>query len=160
LDFLFLASRLSWNKFLFFVSFEQEWIMHTGSSKADIDFAKRIMPEKSIVVDNVGRISEFSVSDVEKMADADPGVKSSGEITNVKVHFYGSDTAIATYKSHFVQTGHKDSKFDLDLNSASLDVWKKMNGQWKVVGGTYTSIKPLPAEMYQMALPPGAPPIS
>jgi len=35
---------------------EQEWIMHIGASKADIEFAKRIMPEKSIVVDNVGRI--------------------------------------------------------------------------------------------------------
>jgi len=99
---------------------EQEWIMHTGASKADIDFAKRIMPEKSIMVDNVGRISEFSVSDIEKMAKADPDVKSSGEITDLKVHFYGSDTAIATYKSHFIQMGHQDKKYDMDLNSASF----------------------------------------
>jgi hypothetical protein len=38
------------------------------------------------------------------------------------------------------------------------DMWKKLNGQWKVLGGTNTSTKPVPPEMYKMETPPGVPP--
>ena len=46
---------------------------------------------------------------------------------------------------------------DLDLNLACLDVWKKMNGQWKVVDGTNTPTEPLSTEMYKMEPSPGMP---
>ncbi len=136
---------------------EQEWPARVGGSQADIDFQKRIMADKFITVDNVGHITSFTPSDVETMAKADPDVKSSGETTNLKIQFYGSDTAIATYNVHFTQTGHKDKKFNLESELACLDVWKKINGQWKVVGGTNTSTKPLAPEMYKMEPPPGMP---
>lgn len=140
---------------------EQEWPTHIGGSQADIDFQKRVTADKFITIDNVGRITSFTLSDIEAMAKADPDVKSSGETTNLKIQFYGSDTAIATYNVHFKQTGHKDKKFDLEFDLACLDVWKKINGQWKAVGGTNTSTKPLSPEMYKMEPPPGTPaPIS
>jgi hypothetical protein len=136
---------------------EQEWPNHIGGSQADIDFQKRVTDKQFVSIDNVGRITSFTLSDIEAMAKADPDVKSSGETTNLKIQFYGSDTAIATYNAHFKQTGHKDKKFDLELELACLDVWKKINGQWKAVGGTNTSTKPLSPEMYKMAPPPGTP---
>lgn len=140
---------------------EQEWVTHVGSSQADIDFAKRVLPDKEISIDTVGRIYPLTISDVENMAKADPEVKSSGEVKNLKIQFFGSDTAIATYNVHFLQTGHKDKKFNLDVDMACLDVWYKIHGQWKAVGGTNTSTKPLPSEMYKMEMTPGMPaPIS
>ena len=136
---------------------EQEWPTHLGASQTDIDFTKRIMADRAIIIDNVGHIISLSLSDVEAMAKADPGVKSSGETTNLKIQFYGSDTAIATYNVHLTMTGHKDKKFDLESDLACLDVWKKVNGQWKAIGGTNTSTKPLSPEMYKMEPPPGMP---
>ena len=140
---------------------EQEWIMHSGSSKADIDFEKRIVADNFFLVDYVGRITKISVSDLENMAKADPDVKSSGEINNLKIQFYGADTAIATYTGHFALTGHKDKKFDIEFDFASLDVWHKQGGQWKVLGNTNTSTKPLSPEIYKVEPSPGMPaPIS
>lgn len=91
------------------------------------------------------------------MSRAEPDLKSSGNCTELQIQFYGPDTAIATYKAHFVQTGHKNKKDDLDVDLACLDVWKKLNGEWKAVGGTNTSTKPLPADAYQTPPTPSAP---
>jgi hypothetical protein len=139
---------------------EKENANHVGTSKADLEFYKRIAPEKYIGIDAFGRIFQITVSDVENYAKTDPNVKSSGEPTKLEVHLYGSDTAIATFHAHFVQTGHRDNKNDVDQDITCLDVWRKVNGQWKLLGGSNTSTKPLPAEMYQLAPPPGTPPAS
>jgi hypothetical protein len=136
---------------------ELEWVSHVGSSKADIDFAKRVMDDKLISIDDIGRIINLSLADVEKLAKAEPDLKSSGECTELKIQFYGPDTAIATYKAHFVQTGHKNKKDDVDADIACLDVWKKLNGQWKAIGGTNTSTKPIPPERYKAESPQGTP---
>jgi hypothetical protein len=76
-------------------------------------------------IDNVGHIIVYSGKDIDALAKADPDVKSSGETTNLKIYFYGPDTAIATYNVHFIQTGHKDKKYNSDLELSCLDVWKK-----------------------------------
>jgi hypothetical protein len=88
---------------------------------------------------------------------SDPDVKSSGETTNLKIYFYGPDAAIATYNVHFIQTGHKDKKYNSDLELSCLDVWKKLNGEWKALAGSNTSTKPVPPEMYKMEMPPNFP---
>jgi hypothetical protein len=139
---------------------ERENANHIGTSKADLEFYKRIAPEKFITIDAFGHIYHITVSDVENYAKTDPDVKSSGDITNLEIHLYGSNTAVATYRAHFAQTGHKDKKYDVDLEITCLDVWHKVNGQWKLVSGSNTSTKPLPAEMYKMEPPPGTPPAS
>ena len=136
---------------------EQEWPSHIGFTQADIDFQKRIMTDKMITIDNVGHIIVYSGKDIDALAKADPDVKSSGETTNLKIYFYGPDTAIATYNVHFIQTGHKDKKYDSDLELSCLDVWKKLNGQWKALAGSNTSTKPVPPEMYKMEMPPNFP---
>jgi len=136
---------------------EQEWPSHIGLTQADIDFQKRIMADKIITIDNVGHIIAYSGKDIDALAKTDPDVKSSGETTNLKIYFYGPDTAIATYNVHIIQTGHKDKKYNLDLELSCLDVWKKLNGQWKALAGSNTSTKPVPPEMYKMEMPPNFP---
>jgi len=136
---------------------EQEWPSHIGLTQADIDFQKRIMADKMITIDNVGHIIAYSGKDIDALAKTDPDVKSSGETTNLKIYFYGPDTAIATYNVHIIQTGHKDKKYNLDLELSCLDVWKKLNGQWKALAGSNTSTKPVPPEMYKMEMPPNFP---
>ena len=108
-------------------------------------------------IDNVGHIIVYSGKDIDALAKADPDVKSSGETTNLKIYFYGPDTAIATYNVHFIQTGHKDKKYNSDLELSCLDVWKKLNGEWKALAGSNTSTKPVPPEMYKMEMPPNFP---
>jgi hypothetical protein len=136
---------------------EQEWPSHIGLTQADIDFQKRIMTDKMITIDNVGHIIVYSGKDIDALAKADPDVKSSGETTNLKIYFYGPDTAIATYNVHFIQTGHKDKKYNSDLELSCLDVWKKLNGEWKALAGSNTSTKPVLPEMYKMEMPPNFP---
>jgi hypothetical protein len=100
-------------------------------------------------IDNVGHIIVYSGKDIDALAKADPDVKSSGETTNLKIYFYGPDTAIATYNVHFIQTGHKDKKYNSDLELSCLDVCKKLNGERKALAGSNTSTKPVPPEMYK-----------
>jgi hypothetical protein len=139
-------------------SAEEGWVSHMGGTPEDLAFFKRILPEQGgLTIDSVGRIFPFSFSDAEKQFKADFNVKFTGGITNLKINFYGLDTAVATYSTSFVQTGHKDKKFDSNDTLTCLDVWHKMNGQWKFVAGSNTSTKPLGPEAYHSELPPGTP---
>ena len=134
-------------------SLEQEWIMHAGSSQTDVAYNKRILAEKSLYVDPFGHLYTFTYSDFDKMAKEDPNVKSSGEIKDLKIVFYGPDLALATYKAHFIQTGHKDEKFNQDMDFTALDTWQKQHGTWKLLADTNTSTKPVLAEMYKVEFP-------
>ena len=76
-------------------------------------------------------------------------MKSSGEMKDLKVRFFGSDTAIATYSGHFSQMGHKNKKIDFEGDFACLDVWYRVNGQWKEIASTTTSTTPMPSEEWE-----------
>lgn len=55
---------------------ERENANHIGTSKADLEFYKRVTSEKFLNIDPIGHIYHITVSDVENWAKTEPAVKS------------------------------------------------------------------------------------
>jgi ketosteroid isomerase-like protein len=135
---------------------ELESTKHYGTSDADIAFNKTNDAAHVISIDPLGHVSDQTPADVEKMLQgmrkADPDVKSTAEISDIKVRISG-DTAIVTYSGTYSATGHKDSRYDVpNAKFVAADTWQKQAGQWKLLASTAVSTEPIPAGVY--TLPP------
>jgi len=139
---------------------EIERAKHAGMSDADIAFGKSIYAEQVVTVDALGRISDQTPGDIEKMnlgiRKADPDVKFSAEMQDIKVRVSG-DTAIVTASVTYNETGHKDARYDQGPNVkiAAVDTWQKRSGQWKLLAQAFVATEPIPAEVYKLPPPPG-----
>ena len=138
---------------------EIEGAKHAGTSDADIAFGKSVNAEHVITVDPLGHVSDQTPGDVEKMTlgirKADPGVKASVEIQDIKVRISG-DTAIVTYSGTYNATGHKDARYDVpNAKFVAVDTWQKRSGQWKVLAQAFVATDQIPAEVYKLPPPPG-----
>jgi len=133
---------------------------HAGMSDADIAFRKSIDAEHVVTVDGLGRVSDQTPGDIEKMSlgirKADPGVKASAEIRDIKVRISG-DTAIVTASVTYNETGHKDARYDEGPNVklVAVGAWQKRSGQWKLLAEAFVATEPIPAEVYKLPPPPG-----
>ena len=138
---------------------ELEGAKHAGTSDADIAFVKKTNAAHVVTVDPVGHVSDLTPADVEKMTlgirKADPDVKASVEIQDVKVRISG-DTAIVTYSGTYNATGHKDARYDVpNAKFVAVDTWQKQSGQWKILAQTFVATEPIPSEVYKLPQPPG-----
>ena len=138
---------------------ETEGAKHAGMSDADIAFGKSVNAGHVITVDPLGHVSDQTPGDVEKMLlsmrKADPGVKASVEIQDIKVRISG-DTAIVTFSGTYNATGHKDARYDVpNAKFVAVDTWQKQSGQWKQLAQAIVSTDPIPAEVYKLPPPPG-----
>jgi ketosteroid isomerase-like protein len=138
---------------------EIEGAKHAGMSDADIAFGKSIDAEHVVSVDPLGHVSDQTPGDIEKMSlgirKADPDVKASGEIQDIKVRISG-DTAIVTYSGTYNATGHKDARYDVpNAKFVAVDTWQKRSGQWKLLAQAFVATEPIPAEVYKLPPPPG-----
>ena len=137
---------------------EIEGATHAGTSDADIAFGKKVSSEHVITVDPLGHVSDQTPADVEKMSvgmrKADPDVKSSVEIQDIKVRIFG-DTAIVTYSGTYNTTGHKDARYDVpNAKFVAVDTWQKRSGQWKILAQAFVATDPIPSEVYKLPPPP------
>jgi ketosteroid isomerase-like protein len=136
---------------------EIERAKHAGMSDADIAFGKSIYAEQVVTVHALGHVIDQTPGDIEKMSlgirKADPDVKASAEIQDIKVRISG-DTAIVTASVTYNETGHKDARYDQGPNAkfVALDTWQKRSGQWKLLAQAFVATGPIPAEVYK--LPP------
>jgi hypothetical protein len=64
---------------------------------------------------------------------SDPDVKSSSNVSDIRVELYG-DTALVTYKWTNTDTGHKDPALNTTDHYGCLDTFVKRNGQWYLAG--------------------------
>jgi ketosteroid isomerase-like protein len=138
---------------------EIEGAKHAGTSDADIAFGKSINAEHVVTVDPLGHVSDQTPGDIEKMSlgirKADPGVKASVEIQDIKVRISG-DTAIVTYSGTYNATGHKDARYDVpNAKFVAVDTWQKRSGQWKVLAQAFVATDQIPSEVYKLPPPPG-----
>jgi ketosteroid isomerase-like protein len=138
---------------------EMEGAKHAGTSDADIAFGKSINAEHLVSVDPLGHVSDQTPADVEKMSlgmrKADPDVKASIEIQDIKVRISG-DTAIVSYSGTYNATGHKDARYDVPNGKfVAVDTWQKRSGQWKILAQAIVATEPIPSEVYKLPPPPG-----
>ena len=138
---------------------EMEGAKHAGMSDADIAFGKSIDAEHVVSVDPLGHVSDQTPADVEKMSlgmrKADPDVKASIEIQDIKVRISG-DTAIVSYSGTYNATGHKDARYDVPNGKfVAVDTWQKRSGQWKILAQAIVATEPIPSEVYKLPPPPG-----
>ena len=138
---------------------EMEGAKHAGMSDADIAFGKSINAEHVVSVDPLGHVSDQTPADVEKMSlgmrKADPDVKASIEIQDIKVRISG-DTAIVSYSGTYNATGHKDARYDVpNAKFVAVDAWQKRSGQWKILAQAFVATEPIPSEVYKLPPPPG-----
>jgi ketosteroid isomerase-like protein len=138
---------------------ELEGAKHAGMSDADIAFGKNVNAAHVVTVDPLGHVSDQTPGDVEKMSlgmrKADPGVKASVEIQDIKVRISG-DTAIVTYSGTYNATGHKDARYDVpNAKFVAVDTWQKQSGKWKVLAQTFVATEPIPSDVYKLPPPPG-----
>ena len=108
---------------------ELEGAKHSGTSDADIAFAKSIFSETFVSVDPLGHVTELSPASMEKMAlgmkKADPEVKVTNEIQDIKVRISG-DTAVVTLSGTYNATGHKDPRYDVpNAKYMAANTWQK-----------------------------------
>jgi ketosteroid isomerase-like protein len=138
---------------------EMEGAKHAGLSDADIAFAKSTNAEHVVSVDPLGHVSDQTPADLEKMTvgmrKADPDVKASVEIQDIKVRISG-DTAIVTYSGVYNATGHKDARYDVpNAKFVAVDTWQKQSGKWKVLAQAFVATEPIPSDVYKLPPPPG-----
>jgi ketosteroid isomerase-like protein len=138
---------------------EIEGATHAGTSDADIAFGKKIEGEHVVSVDPLGHVSDQTPADVEKMSlgmrKADPDVKASIEIHEIKVRISG-DTAIVTYAGTYNATGHKDARYDVpNAKFVAVDTWQKQSGKWKLLAQAIVATDPIPSDVYKLPPPPG-----
>jgi ketosteroid isomerase-like protein len=138
---------------------ETEGAKHAGTSDADVAFARNVNAAHVITVDPLGHVSDQTPGDIEKMLlgmrKADPGVKASVEIQDIKVRISG-DTAIVTYSGTYNATGHKDPRYDVpNAKFVAVDTWQKQSGQWKQLAQAFVATDQIPAEVYKLPPPPG-----
>ena len=138
---------------------EIEGAKHAGTSDADIAFGKKVSSEHVVTVDPLGHVSDQTPADVEKMSagmrKADPDVKASVEIQDIKVRISGN-TAIVTYSGVYNTTGHKDTRYDVpNAKFVAVDTWQKQSGQWKILAQAFVATEPIPSEVYKLPPPPG-----
>jgi ketosteroid isomerase-like protein len=138
---------------------ELEGAKHAGISDADIAFAKNNNAAHVITVDPLGHVADQTPADVEKMSlgmrKADPDVKASVEIQDIKVRISG-DTAIVTYSGTYNATGHKDARYDVpNAKFVAVDTWQKQSGKWKILAQTFVATEPIPSDVYKLPPPPG-----
>jgi len=138
---------------------EIEGAKHAGTSDADIAFGKKVNSEHVVSVDPLGHVSDQTPADMEKMTlgmrKADPDIKASIEIQDIKVRISG-DTAIVTYSGTYNATGHKDARYDVpNAKFVAVDTWQKQSGKWKILAQTFVATEPIPSEVYKLPPPPG-----
>ena len=138
---------------------EMEGAKHAGMSDADIAFGKSTSAAHTVTVDPLGHLSDQTPAEVEKMTvgmrKADPDVKASIEIQDIKVRISG-DTAIVTYSGTYNATGHKDARYDVpNAKFVAVDTWQKQSGQWKILAQAVVSTEPIPSDAYKLPPPPG-----
>ena len=138
---------------------ELEGAKHSGTSDADIAFAKSITAAHALSVDPLGHVLDLTPADIEKMSvgmrKADPDVKVSVEIQDIKVRISG-DTAIVTYSGTYNATGHKDARYDVpNAKFVAADTWQKQSGKWKILAQTFVATEPIPSDVYKLPPPPG-----
>jgi ketosteroid isomerase-like protein len=138
---------------------ELEGAKHAGTSDADIAFGKSITAEHVATVDPLGHVSDQTPGDAEKMSlgmrKADPDVKASVEIQDIKVRISG-DTAIVTYSGTYNATGHKDARYDVpNAKFVAVDTWQKQSGKWKVLAQAFVATEPIPSDVYKLPPAPG-----
>jgi ketosteroid isomerase-like protein len=138
---------------------ELEGATHAGTSDADIAFGKKVNSERVMTVDPLGHVSDLTPGDVEKMSvgmrKADPDVKTSIEIHDIKIRISG-DTAIVTYAGTYNATGHKDARYDVpNAKFVAVDTWQKQLGKWKILAQAFVSADPIPGDVYKLPPPPG-----
>jgi hypothetical protein len=86
-----------------------------------------------------GRIVELA----SKPDPSDPGVKTSGSVSDVHVELYG-DTALASYKYDNTDTGHEDAALNATDHYGCLDTFVKQKGQWLMAGSACARVGPIP----------------
>jgi len=138
---------------------EMEGAKHAGMSDADMAYMKANSAAHIVTVDPLGHVSVQTPADVEKMTigmrKADPDVKATIEIQDIKVRISG-DTAIVTYSGTYNATGHKDTRYDVpNAKFVAVDTWQKQSGKWKVLAQTFVATEPIPSEVYKLPPPPG-----
>jgi ketosteroid isomerase-like protein len=138
---------------------ELEGAKHSGTSDADIAFAKSIFSETFVSVDPLGHVTELTPASMEKMTlgmrKADPDVKVTNEIQDIKVRVSG-DTAVVTLSGTYNATGHKDTRYDVpNAKYVAANTWQKRSGQWKLLVSAAVATGPIPGEVYQLPPPPG-----
>ena len=138
---------------------ELEGAKHAGMSDADIAFGKSTSAAHTVTVDPLGHLSDQTPAEVEKMTvgmrKADPDVKASIEIQDIKIRISG-DTAIVTYSGTYNATGHKDARYDVpNAKFVAVDTWQKQSGQWKILAQAFVSTEPSPSDAYKLPPPPG-----
>jgi len=138
---------------------ELEGAKHAGMSDADIAFLKSTNAAHVITVDPLGHVVDQTPADVEKMSlgmrKADPDVKASVEIQDIRVRISG-DTAIVTYAGIYNATGHKDARYDVpNAKFVAVDTWQKQSGKWKILAQTFVATEPIPSDVYKLPPPPG-----
>jgi ketosteroid isomerase-like protein len=138
---------------------ELEGAKHSGTSDADIAFAKGIFAETFVSVDPLGHVTELTPASMEKMTlgmrKADPDVKVTNEIQDIKVRISG-DTAVVTLSGTYNATGHKDTRYDVpNAKYVAANTWQKRSGQWKLLVSAAVATGPIPGEVYQLPPPPG-----
>jgi len=138
---------------------ETEGAKHAGTSDADIAFGKSVSAEHVVTVDPLGHVTDMTPADAEKMSTgmrkADPDVKASIEIHDIKIRISG-DTAIVSYSGTYNATGHKDARYDVpNAKFVAVDTWQKQGGKWKILAQAFVATDPIPAEVYKLPPPPG-----
>jgi ketosteroid isomerase-like protein len=138
---------------------ELEGAKHAGMNDADIAYVKNVNAAHVVTVDPLGHVSDQTPGDVEKMSvgmrKADPGVKASVEIQDIKVRISG-DTAIVTYSGTYNATGHKDARYDVpNAKFVAVDTWQKQSGKWKVLAQAFVATEPIPSDVYKLPPAPG-----
>jgi ketosteroid isomerase-like protein len=138
---------------------ETEGATHAGTSDADIAFGKKVNSEHMVTVDPLGHVSDQTPAELEKMTvgmrKADPDVKTSIEVHDIKVRISG-DTAIVTYAGTYNTTGHKDTRYDVpNAKFVAVDTWQKRSGQWKILAQAFVATDPIPSDVYKLPPPPG-----
>ena len=73
---------------------------------------------------------------------ADPNVKSSTSVSDVRVELYG-DTALVTYKMTNIDTDHKDPALNRHRPFRLPGYLVKRNGQWYAIGDACSRTSPL-----------------
>jgi|ERR1700746_1842845 len=139
---------------------EMERVKHAGNSDADIAFGKSIIAERLVTVDALGHVTDQTPGEFEKtslgMRKADPDVKLSAEMQDIKVRISG-DTAIVMSTVTYSETGHKDSRYDVSTAKiAVVDTWQKRAGHWKLLAQAFVATDSIPAEYYKLPPSPGS----
>jgi ketosteroid isomerase-like protein len=140
------------------INLEREWAKHSSNSDTDASFFKGISAEQTTFVDALGHLydmtSEEAVKTAKSMNQADPQVKVSVELNNIKVRIF-ADTAVVTYDDVLVETGHKDKRYNFKVSGTAQDIWQKQSGKWKIIAASNTSTEPIAPEKYKLPPPPG-----